>query len=306
MNGSSDYGPDYLGIILKSLRSDILSRSAIPIVIIRLVESVILMVVSIGILVQIRSFVSTASADSVIELTDIAFLFRYLGILLLGIILFFEMLEVLLGSIVINNAVLSASKEKVKHSLGDALSLIISRLDALIVSFALMWVIYGLLSRLAGIVPAVGGWLRMFVYIAVCLMFFIVYPYVVVDGRNSIDSIVSSFRHFTSHYVQVFVMWIMVAAVKLALLAMLTIPMIILMSPALVQIASDDGAAVSSGMFNELLISHMLSAEMLPYMFLSVMALALGIGISSVLQYGVTARYYYEAVERTNFEQTNE
>ena len=133
--------------------------------------------------------------------------------------------------------------------------------------------------------------LNFIVSILIALAVFVTYPYIILGESGAIDAISESIHHFRENTSQVFIIWLLSTVVGLIAFFIFAVPFVI----AIFLFVSQ-----TIGLSPPDILAHVMDS--MPLFLIPILSLAVGSAVVTVFQYGVTARYYSEAIRGANQE----
>ncbi|MFC1787403.1 hypothetical protein ACFLY8_05175 [Halobacteriota archaeon] len=275
---------NYGDIITNALKKDAFSKRSLPMIGLTILE--VLAISSIwfffmGYLIENFKVITVSPLIMLLELLQ-WFVLIFLLIIILSV------LDVFVGGIIIKQVGGDARGEQVP--LVSALEFTKGKILSL-VGATLLIIFISVFLSLVSIIPYIGPFLNFIKNILIALAVFVTYPYIILGESGAIDSISASIHHFMDNASQVLIMWLLSTVVSLIILFIFAVPFVI---GIFFFISSTIG-------LNPLdILSH--AMDSMPMLLIPILILAVGGALVTVFSYGVTARYYAEAVRGTNQE----
>ncbi|MEA3343995.1 MAG: hypothetical protein U9Q92_07590 [archaeon] len=266
---------NYGKIVIEALKKDAFSRRSLP-----MIGTVILAAIFILMLV-LNSFRLPSIVGAAFD--SFGILFFALKIPLIRLI--FWIITLFFGGVVIKQAGEDAKGEQI--SLKESFSFVKNKFLSLVAAGIIIVVVPAIINMGVYNDPYFSDSLSLIVSILIALLVFVTYPCIVLGERGAIDAISVSIHHFIENILQVFSIWLLSSVINLVITFIFAIPLIVILPD----------LAFLLLQFPYLYLPSMSSVTV--FAAITVVISAIGIAIALVFSYGVTARYYNEAIGRT-------
>lgn len=149
-------------------------------------------------------------------------------------------------------------------------------------------ILYAIIAFIASLPRYLGGLFAL----AVSLIFFFLYPAVIIDKRKCIDAFKKSFWTFMHYPLETFVTWLLVMIIYSVIAFIFALPAIFYLVGSITPPEISENVTITERTFAERIIpslsASVSSAEFIPYLFIFCLALA----FNSVFANGTQARLY--------------
>ncbi len=178
-----------------------------------------------------------------------------------------------------------------EKSLGESFKYSTSRYLTLIC----VTVIYGILTWLVSLPKYIGSIL----VIAFTVIFYYVFPAVIVDNKKCVDAFNKSYKIFRRYPLETFLTWLISGIISLIIVVILSLPLIILFLGNIINIWIESTTSITNTYGSQpflnsiipVIISGFRSPFFVPYLFI----LVIGVSFARVFNLGVQTRLYINA-----------
>lgn len=159
--------------------------------------------------------------------------------------------------------------------------------------------IYALIMGIVSSPPYIGSLLS-FIF---SLIFFFIYPAIIVDGKKCIDSFRQSWNVFKHYPLETFVTWLLIMIVSVIIIGIFALPMVFYVIGGLIESFQTMGTTFVNETMRRVFItmeiipraiSYIRSPYFLPYFFI----FCIGLAIQKVFSVGARARFYINIKKR--------
>ena len=251
--------------------------------------------------ISVKRIIPYLIIDLIIIFSLISFMKSFIGltagravpfslILFLGI---YVILFIIIGlvNLWINGAIIDQARYYPRErSLGKSFEVSTSRYLTMLATAILSWIITSIVSY-----PPYIGFLLSFI---VGLIFFYLYPAIIIDKKRCIDSFKKSFQTFMTFPLETFVTWILAMIISFIILGIFLLPLIFYFAVGFVSTFGTIGSTVDrTQIATEIIpmIGRMLqSPYIIPYIFI----FTVGLAFCSVFYTGTQSRLYVNFKKR--------
>jgi predicted membrane protein len=281
---------NYGKIFTDAFKGEVLGKRCIPLVVLSVLGALVFIPLVFSLMQTVLPVLPTTSS---VQEQDVAVMFSALipviliyaiPMILLGIV--FAIVEIFLGCVVVKQAFEGSPERQV--SFKEGAGAVKKKLLGIIAVSILIYVIFAVIGLL-GAIPYIGGFLNAIVSVVLTLMFFVIYPYIVVGDKKAIDALSASVTHFFKNKLQVFIVWLVTAVIAIVIVLLFMIPLMVAMLPIIMSVAKGPMPQAPAAIL-QLVISNFAPIA------IGGVILAAGAGIVTSFSFGVVARYYREAV----------
>jgi hypothetical protein len=232
------------------------------------------------------SFFSSLISMIISESSNIFRFLLSLGLLIPGTIII-GLVQLLVNGAIIDQAKYFPGERSFPESFKHSTSRYLTMFCALI--------IYGVLSFIVSL-PKYIGTLLVF---AVALIFYYIYPAIIVDKKRCVDAFNKSYKTFRRYPLETFLTWLVLGVISLIIIGIFALPLIFLFLGNIINVWA--GSIASSTNINgpqpflnnliPVIVSGFHSPFFVPYLFI----LVVGSSFSKVFNLGVQTRLYINA-----------
>lgn len=153
----------------------------------------------------------------------------------------------------------------------------------------LIGVVSFVVSLFVSFIPIISGILTNLASVVIGLIFFFIYPAIIIGKKSAVDSLKHSYNVFMKNRLEVFVVWLLAAAIALIVIVLFALPAIAWLLIGIISSQAFDLQAI---------VSQAVLMAQSPYIILFLLIFSIGMGFVAVFSVGVQTKLYMNLKKR--------